>query len=182
MLIASLRHNLANLARFSGRDSKPIFLPWASLVVLLALTGASLALMATTFDTLLAPGQEAHAASSGAPATHLADRLSRTWIPLVLVETAAVLLLAGAVARRLHDRGRSGTWGLLPLPFMIASAVLMPRGFEHAMGLTELGAAETLAFAFMPLGFWVSFFVLALLVSGDGQSGPNRYGPDPRAG
>lgn len=41
----------------------------------------------------------------------------------------AILLYAAAVVRRLHDRGKSGFWGLMPLPFIIYSSIMMPRMF-----------------------------------------------------
>ena len=44
----------------------------------------------------------------------------------------AIVLYAAAVARRLHDRGMSGKWGLMPLPFIIYSSVQMPRMFDRS--------------------------------------------------
>ena len=41
----------------------------------------------------------------------------------------AILLYAAAVVRRLHDRGKSGLWGLMPLPFILYSSIQMPRVF-----------------------------------------------------
>ena len=39
----------------------------------------------------------------------------------------AILLYAAAVVRRLRDRGKSGFWGLMPLPFILYSSIQMPR-------------------------------------------------------
>jgi uncharacterized membrane protein YhaH (DUF805 family) len=50
-------------------------------------------------------------------------------IGMSIVFAATVLLLAASVARRLHDTGRSGAWGLMPLPFIIYAMVMMPRLF-----------------------------------------------------
>ena len=41
----------------------------------------------------------------------------------------AILLYAAAVVRRLHDRGKSGAWGLMPLPFILYSSIMMPQMF-----------------------------------------------------
>ena len=53
------------------------------------------------------------------------DFSSLFW-PIVLINLVTVLLLAAAVARRLHDRNRTALWGLLPLPSMILGLVAMP--------------------------------------------------------
>jgi uncharacterized membrane protein YhaH (DUF805 family) len=42
----------------------------------------------------------------------------------------AIVLYAAAVVRRLRDRGKSGFWGLMPLPFIIYSSIEMPRMFS----------------------------------------------------
>ena len=51
-------------------------------------------------------------------------------------------LFAAAVTRRLHDSGKSGFWGLIPVPFLAYSMIQMPRmfgsfgqGSEPDMGL-----------------------------------------------
>lgn len=41
----------------------------------------------------------------------------------------ALLLYAAAVVRRLHDRGKSGFWGLMPLPFIAYSAIVIATMF-----------------------------------------------------
>jgi uncharacterized membrane protein YhaH (DUF805 family) len=45
----------------------------------------------------------------------------------------AVVLLAAAVTRRLHDRGRRGWWGLPPLPFLLVGMTAFPRFFNSTL-------------------------------------------------
>src|SRR6185312_12908248 len=52
--------------------------------------------------------------------------------PMMAMQIVLVLLLAAAVTRRLHDRDRTGLWGLMPLPFM-------------AIGMANMGTAFALA-------------------------------------
>lgn len=54
------------------------------------------------------------------------DMPSPSFIGTIVAVTIglAILLYAAAVVRRLHDRGKSGAWGLLPLPFLLYLAAL----------------------------------------------------------
>ena len=48
---------------------------------------------------------------------------------LIVTFGLAILLYAAAVVRRLHDRGKTGLWGLMPLPFILYSTFQMPQMF-----------------------------------------------------
>lgn len=51
------------------------------------------------------------------------------WAYLAVTIGLAIALYAAAVVRRLHDRGRSGAWGLMPLPFLLYTSIPMARLF-----------------------------------------------------
>jgi uncharacterized membrane protein YhaH (DUF805 family) len=96
-----------------------------------------------------------------------------------IVTAFAVLLLAAAVARRLHDRGRSGLVGLLPLPFLGIGFAIMPQLFHVAVARTPdlhaLGRLFPLLFV-NNLVYLASLAYLVVQLVSPGTSGPNRFG------
>ncbi|HST37502.1 MAG TPA: DUF805 domain-containing protein, partial [Allosphingosinicella sp.] len=107
-------------------------------------------------------------------------RVEGLWLPFAISQGIAVLLLAAAVSRRLHDCGRSGAWGLLPLPFLVFGIWQMPTTFQFAPG-TVLAPAYPWAAAIVtgPLTF-AALAALGVLLARKGTAGPNRFGEDPR--
>src|ERR1700722_231145 len=57
------------------------------------------------------------------------DMGSMMTVTTPILTALLVILLAAAVARRLHDCGMSGYWGLMPLPFTAFSILTMPKLF-----------------------------------------------------
>ena len=95
-------------------------------------------------------------------------------LPTILLWSGIVLLVwivLAAAVRRLHDRDRSGWWLLL---FVAAPWALVGLGT-----IDRHGPGEALADAVaLVLAAWG---VVELVVRA-GTVGPNRHGPDPRAG
>ena len=91
---------------------------------------------------------------------------------------AAVLLLAAAVTRRLHDRGKSGLWGLAPL-------VLLVSGFAIMSALFRQFGQSSVDLTLFGVGFINNALYLASLVTliiwlvGPSAPSENRYGPAP---
>ena len=102
---------------------------------------------------------------------------------------ATVLPSLAVTARRLHDIGRTGWWQLVwlgvgilgALPFAIMLVVALVGGIS---GDVSLGAAilQALLGLLISLAVWIGLAVWQIwwLVT-QGQAGPNRHGPDPRA-
>jgi uncharacterized membrane protein YhaH (DUF805 family) len=84
-------------------------------------------------------------------------------------------LLAGSVARRLHDIGWRGAWGLVPLPFLATSIAYTGAGFRFAAG-EDLAEPPVAAFLSAPL-FYITLIGLAILLARKGLSEANRFGP-----
>jgi uncharacterized membrane protein YhaH (DUF805 family) len=80
-------------------------------------------------------GGDAEPAFLTAPETLRPD-FSGLVLPITLVNVATIARLAAAVARRLHDKSRSGLWGLLPLPTMLGSRLAL---YEAMPGLFRDG-------------------------------------------
>lgn len=190
---ASLKHCAANPARFSGRDAPGEFWPWAIFVFLLG-TAASFAVMVQPmmramlrmFQTLEAArragGREPRPEEiSEAFTSQYAADLGALWLPMGAINLVSVSLLAAAVVRRLHDRGRTGLWALMPLPFMAVSIANMPAGLALATGRRDLTPLELAASSAGSL-YLLALIALVVLLVGDGTRGPNRFGPDPQEG
>jgi len=188
-LIASIRYNLGNLMRFSGRATLVQFWPYAIAVALLAfaVSGAVLvAAMARGFTEAL----RIAAARSHQPSTALdpaatdpmleAFDLAPVLIATALTSLVAALLLAAAVARRLHDSDRHGAWGLLPVPFLIGSAALGPQMLETVRAAPVVGPPPGFFLLMLNnLLFYAALFWLIYLLVDRGTDRPNRFGPPP---
>lgn len=185
-LAASLKHNLANLHRFRGRDRQGLFWPYAILVFFAVLIGLAVvtglwvaeqiaqiqriaAELRETGQVSTGSGQYAIKIENGSPVPY-AD-MSDMAIGIAIVFFLAAALLAAAVTRRLHDRGRSGLWGLLPIPFFLVATAMMSRG----MGQPEHGPLSTLLFL-NNAAYVAALAILFLLLLGASTPGPNRYG------
>lgn len=189
-IFASIGYNLGALTRFSGRDTKRQFWPYAiALFLLISLLGFVAVLPAIwhSFKTAIehpellreaAPGQGPMELSDLPP--ELIPDFQQALIIMAIVNALAVLLLAAAVTRRLHDRDRTGLWGLLPLPFHAAGVILGPQAATAAFA-----APATADLRFFGLTMLNSFLLygtliyLIVLLVGDGTDGPNRFGPAP---
>jgi len=92
---------------------------------------------------------------------------------MAVVFVAAIALLAAAVVRRLHDRGKSGAWGLMPLPFIAFASIMMSKVI--AQNPPDMG----LFFAIFINNFIYigTLIFLVVLLAGAGTQGENRYGP-----
>jgi uncharacterized membrane protein YhaH (DUF805 family) len=91
----------------------------------------------------------------------------------------AVLLLAAAVTRRLHDRGRRGWWGLAPLPFLVVGMTVFPRLFKTTLA-GEMTPDSMRLFGLMfanNLLYLGSLGLLIFLLAGASQPNANRFGP-----
>lgn len=195
MLTASMRHCLRNLARFDGRDRPRDFWPYASVLVAALMLGSAAAItpeMTTWSDKIMAfvaahPDQTEVVQRGTSQVIKIRGRHPEL-IPdfsgfvgaMQIMSVLAVALLAAAVARRLHDTGRSDLWGLAPLPFLAVGLILIPRTI---IGMTT-GHPPQLATISMVFGilfvntifYLIALMRLAFLLSRDSEPAPNRFG------
>lgn len=179
------------LGRFSGRDSRAVFWPYAGLVLaagfvticivmmlqMQALVGEIQAFAAQhpgRVTTEVGPNSYSMSVSSGDPA--FAPDMSGMALGMGAVSGVLIVLLAAAVARRLHDTGRSGLWALPTAIFLMIALIMMPRltasfsGPEPDMRLFGLLFANNAAYIF-------SLCVLIILLILPSRVGANRFGP-----
>ena len=190
-----------NIATFSGRTPRRLFWPFAGVIF-----GAGYILfMIALFPAV---GGVLMNASAGAMHNPREFQANEDWVAVgnqVFVANAAteqaatlppvltamlwsvlafvavlVLLLSSAVVRRLHDTGRSGWWGLLPLPFLFTGLGMMPL----MMSLLEADSeGDVMAWA---TGLFVvnAIYILAVIALGvflvqPSEPGANRFGAVP---
>ena len=173
----AIQFNLRNLARFSGRDGRRVFWPYAGTVIALFVLGI-LAVMLPEMSESMARMQR-FAAENPDLATvrsgpghysitieghhpELMPDMGNMVGRIGVLFAIAILLLAAAVTRRLHDTGRSGAWGLMPVPFILFATVMMPRVFA------DPDAGLFLAVFFNNLLYLASLALLVLLLSRPG--------------
>jgi uncharacterized membrane protein YhaH (DUF805 family) len=156
----------ASVSRFRGRDTRSEFWPYAAAAMTLYLmvglsVGIFLWLPTWVFSSDLDRGTFFNAAS-------------QFILFSLLLFAALVVLLAAAVARRLHDGGLSALWGLLPLPFVAG-------GFATFLCLLSQFGAGRFDPALFFLGFvnnllyLVAIAWLIVLLARRSMSGPNRF-------
>jgi uncharacterized membrane protein YhaH (DUF805 family) len=199
-MLASLRHNLAGLLRFSGRTSPGQFWPYAILLFLLGgavttvmifrLMGDMFARMqrfAAEHPELVTETRGPGSYSMEIEGFHpeLIPDFAGFMIVIGVVAAAMVLLQAASVARRLHDRGKAGWWALLPVPFLAFGFVGGTHLFASVGRIAESGQPgdfDAALFFGLILNNFIYLGTLAFLVfllAGKSAAGPNRYGEQP---
>lgn len=158
-----LRHNLSRLVRFSGRDRRGLFWPYAGLVLLLGFVGMNVSGSLVVGKVL---------AVQSDPAAAMIPFLRTTQAGVALV----VALLAAAVTRRLHDRGRTGLWGLPPVVLLVAGMIGFERLLSDFMVVTP-SPGLFLMLMLNNLAYFVSLIVLTVLLCLASDPRDNRYGP-----
>ena len=87
----------------------------------------------------------------------------------------AILLYAAAVVRRLHDRGKSGFWGLMPLPFIAFSSVQMPRMFASFGMENQPDMGLFFSIFVSNLLYIITLVFLIVMLAGPSGPTPNRF-------
>jgi len=185
-----LWEHFRRLATFRGREDRARFWPYAGLAFgILTVVSAVmfLPMMARSMEAMQAfaaqhpdqvtivsrPGEYSISAHGAIPGL-MPSRAALT-LYLGVSFGLAVLLYGAAVVRRLHDRGKTGAWGLMPLPFILYSAIQMPRMFGSlaAGGQPDLGLFFSVFFS--NLLYMASVLALIVLLAGASDPRPNRY-------
>src|SRR4051812_25289594 len=191
MIFGSIRHNLANLIRFAGRDSRRTFWPYAVAVILLdiiAMFALMMPMMADSFTRMqrFAAEHPDQASVDSGPGHYsitiqgnhpeLMPDMSLISTSIAVIGVVTILLLGAAVTRRLHDRRLRGWWGLMPLPFLGFATMMMPRLFAN---MQSGSPPDMRLFGAMFLNnalYLAALATLVILLVGAGTTGPNRFG------
>ena len=191
-MLASLKHNATRLLDFSGRETRGQFWPWVACVFIVTFIGYGAvfgSVMAGTIGKMQAfaetnPDQATVVSTPGSYSISIEGSHPELMPDFGLMFSmmggmvaVLVVLLAAAVARRLHDRGRSALWGLAPLPFigfamfgMSALFVQMDSGGEPNIGLF-------FAIFLNNMVYLAVLLTLVIQLAGAGRAEVNRFGP-----
>lgn len=186
---------LTGIGRFSGRDSLGRFWPYAATVVVAVFiiggAGAAWAMQPFFADTqafasanpeaatvTTSPGSYSIAIDATHPDAPTPD-FSGFFTVMAMMVGSVVILLAAAVARRLHDSGLPAYLGLIPLVFLTVGLSLFPLMMADAEkgGETNLGLFAALFLN--NILYLVALGTLIVLLARRSVEGPNRYGPQP---
>jgi uncharacterized membrane protein YhaH (DUF805 family) len=171
-LASSVRCGLNNIANFSGRDSRIQFWPYCLCIVaclfLVNFIYMAPRVVLMIVDVLLA-------GPSGSTPVRGVDTI-RDPVWNMSLAAFAILFLASAVTRRLHDLDKTGLWGLMPLPVLAFGQYTTSQVFDRDGSALAL-ALETFAMKCAINMLYVGLLVvLVVMLSRPGTLGPNRFG------
>ena len=182
------------IARFSGRDTRGQFWPYAGVVFAMVFLGFGM-VMSVVMNGMFAemqqfavehpeaatiqssPGNYSISIDGSHPEAPMPD-LGPFFAVMAAMVLTAISLLAAAVSRRLHDSGRRAFWGLLPVPFLLGGLAIFP------LMISEFAASDTPNFGlffllfFNNIAYMVALVSLIILLALQGTRGPNRFGPE----
>lgn len=180
LLLASIRYGLGSLTRFSGRDRRSQFWPYAAFVLLLLFTVGPVVMAITLGGTSNRVEQFAAAHPDLVVIRRQAGgiiykikgyhpELYLDFVPIACatagLSAAAIALLAAAVARRLHDVGVSAYWGLLPIPFLIFALIATPMLSSRFSGPQAPDIRLFLSLFLNNVLYMIAFVVLVILLA-----------------
>jgi len=186
-VIASIQHNLTRLTDFRGRQTRSQFWPYFAIVVVLifaALFSVMIPEMRASMERMqrfavehpelatIERGPTTYSISIEGYHPELMPDTSSIFVPLAAIVVAAVLLLASAVVRRLHDRGKSGAWALAPVFFLGVALSAMPVLFTQ----DPPNLALFVALIFNNVLYLASLVWLLVLLAGASVEGAGRFG------
>lgn len=189
-MLETIRYNLVNLVNFRGRQTRAQFWPYAAVIIFLTIVGTAAVFVPPIVRDMgrmqrIAAAHPELATIRSGPGTYsitiqgdhpeLMPDMGGMLSSMNVVFVAAALLLAAAVARRLHDCGKSGFWGLLPIPFIVFASFAMPRIFTQNPPDTSL----FIALFFNNLFYLASLALLVVLLCGATKQEPDHDYADP---
>lgn len=183
-----LWEHFKKLVDFKGRENRASFWPYAALVFVIVMILGMLIFIPMMMNTMQAmqqfaaqhpdqvtvssgPGQYSMSVHGNSP--EMMPPTSSFAIYFGVTFGISILLYAAAVVRRLHDRGMSGWWGSMPLPFILYSSIQMPRMLSSAGGQPDMMLFYSIFFSNML--YIVALIALVVLLAGASKDGPNRF-------
>lgn len=191
--------HLRSLLRFSGRETRQPFWLWVLAVMATAMivwTGYFFLLFAGLTGGIdkfarehpdqvtrtVGPGSFSIQIQGDHPEI-MPDFAASVYV-MAVIAAVVIALLAAAVARRLHDSGRSAWWGVPTPMLLIGGLAMMARLFGKMQALTADPASGPPADFFADFGmmmvlnlvYLVSLVMLVILCCMAGTPGANRYG------
>lgn len=191
-MIDAIMSGFRGLLRFSGRDRRSRFWPYALVIFALTFVGTGVLMGFVTASVFADAAAYAKAHSESVTVTTGPGHYSVQYhdmppeavgLPDFQLMTrgiggiaaVAVILLAAAVTRRLHDTGRAGWWGLPPAVLLLVGMAIFPMTMQQF--INDEGFDLFLLQIATNALYVLSLMALIVLLVLDGTKGPNRYGP-----
>lgn len=174
----SLTEHFARLFDFRGREDRASFWRYAAVTFVIVMIAGLILFVPMMSRAIQAMRQfaaqhpEQATVTSGPGQFMDAASIARF---LAVTFGLAILLYAAAVVRRLHDRGKSGLWGLMPLPFIIYSSVQMPRILASVGTSTDPDTTLFFSIILSNLFYIITSIWLIIMLAAPSESAPNRY-------
>lgn len=195
-IFRALTRSLSMIFMFKGRESRAQFWPLAIFLMLagtLIMQATMLPAMIDSFGKMeqfanahpeqatrhYGPGSY-HLEIKGEHPNFMPD-LDGFFAMSALFTIIMICCLAAAVTRRLHDTGRRGWWGLIPLPFLASGFWLFPDVMTlvqapHDKLPDNFGSMFALLFI-NNVAYIASVITLLVLLCLPGDKNANRFGP-----
>lgn len=183
-----------NVTRFSGRDKRGQFWPYAGVVFAVSFFafGVCMALVMNAIFADMSAFAVAHPESATVQSSpgHYSIQIDGQhpeapvpdftlfFVGLWAMVGTVVVLLAAAVSRRLHDRNMRAYWGLLPVPFLAVASTGFPLLMHQAMQGEEPDMGLFLLLFLNNMVYLVALVTLIIMLAMRGTVGPNRFGPE----
>jgi uncharacterized membrane protein YhaH (DUF805 family) len=185
----SLTDHFKRLFDFGGRENRASFWPYAAVVFIITMVAGMILFVPTMIRSMHAmqqfsarhPDQANVTSSLGQYSVSIQGnhpQFMPTGSVSLFLEVSfelAILLYAAAVVRRLHDLGKSGLWGLMPLPFIIYSSIQMPIMLASVGTETQPDTMLFISILVSNLSYITTLIWLIVLLAGPSEPAPNRY-------
>ncbi len=197
--MTGIKRALTKLWDFKGRDRRAQFWPYAGVVaattaVLSVVAAVPIILTQIQQSLVFAEANPDKATIHRTPTSVMVeihdttgmppmDPVAGLW-PVILLGVIAGLFLAAAITRRLHDRGLSGRWALIPAGLYAVWLTVFFRFFGSVWSDNAAIVEARFVILFMALLLTsmlvqLSIITLVIVLALKGRDGPNRYGPEP---
>ena len=180
----TLGEHFKRLLDFNGREDRGSFWPYAALAFVIIMIAGMVISVPMTITAMQEvqqfaaqhpdqvtvtnePGQYSIAGQGSRP-----ELMPKQSIMFYFAVTfgLAIVLYAAAVVRRLRDRGKSGLWGLMPLPFILYSSIQMPKMFLAVEPTAQPDMALLLSIFVSNLLYIISLIWLIVLLAGRSET------------
>jgi len=185
----SLGGHFKRLFDFRGREDRASFWPYAALSMIITMIAGAVSFVPMMIRTMNAmqdfAAQHPDQATVTSGPGHYSISINGSYPELfptgsfalfgAITLGLALLLYAAAIVRRLHDTGKSGLWGLMPLPFILFSAIQM-LGLFGSFGSAALPDMTLFFTIFLSnLLYLCAMIWLIVLLATASDPAPNRY-------